>query len=162
MEATLTDCQEKLLLVISCYQFIHKEAAMAWIVQLLIPRRRKNRHELAGRAAEVIAQVLSDIGIDRFLKGTMLIDQRLRVRFVSCPEAATGAVHATVRADTLLHARLLRANDGSLLLSAQLLQQQVVRVADELMTAFVAQSAALRALPERRYRQAERKAAASK
>ena len=134
---------------------------MAWIVQLLIPRRRKNRHELTGRAAEVIAQVLSDIGIDRFLKGTMLIDQRLRVRFVSCP-AVVGSVHAAVHADTLLHARLLRANDGSLLLSAQSLQQQVVRVADELMTAFLAQSAALRALPERRYRHAERKAAASK
>ena len=134
---------------------------MAWIVQLLIPRRRKNRHELAGRAAEVIARVLSDIGIDRFLKGTMLIDERLRVRFVSCPVVA-GSVHATVRADTLLHARLLRANDGSLLFSAQALQQQVVRVADELMTACLAQSAALRALPERRYRHAERKAAASK
>jgi hypothetical protein len=109
--------------------------------------------------------VLSDIGIDRFLKGTMLIDGRLRVRFVSCPAAAAAVhptVHATVRADTLMHARLLRANDGSLLLSAQLLQQQVVRVADELMAAFLAQSAALRALPERRYRHAERSAAASK
>jgi hypothetical protein len=150
-------------MVIYCYQLIHQEAALAWIVQLLIPRRRKNRHELAGRAAEVIAQVLSDIGIDRFLKGTMLIDQRMRVRFVSCPAVAVaGSVHATVRADTLLHARLLRANDGSLLFSAQALQQQVVRVADELMTAFLTQSAALRALPEGRYRQAERKAAASK
>lgn len=77
---------------------------MAWIVQLLFPRRRRNRHELARRAAEVVSRVLTDIGIDRFLNGTMLVDQQLRVRFVSCG-VAIGSVHAAVRADTLVQAR---------------------------------------------------------
>lgn len=136
---------------------------MAWIVRLLIPRRRKNQQELAGRAAEVIAQVLSDIGIDRFLNGTMLVDRRLRVRFVSWASAAAGvSAHAAVRADTLAEARVLRAGDGSLALAAQALQQQIMRLVDELMAALLTQSAALRALPARRYRIAERKAAASK
>ncbi|THC42513.1 hypothetical protein [Massilia sp. Mn16-1_5] len=140
---------------------------MAWIVQLLIPRRRKNQHELAGRAAEVITQVLSDIGIDRFLNGTMLVDHRLRVRFVSCG-VAIGSVHAAVRSDTLVQARLLRAGDGSLALAAQALQQQIARLVEELMAALLSQSDTLRALPPHRYRygiaerHAERRAAASK
>lgn len=134
---------------------------MAWIVQLLIPRRRKNQHELAGRAAEVIAHVLGEIGIDRFLNGTMLVDQRLRVCFVSCG-VAIGSVHAAVRADTLAEARALRANDGSLALAAQALQQQIARLVEELMAALLSQSETLRALPVRRYRIAERRAAASK
>jgi len=134
---------------------------MAWIVQLLIPRRRKNRQELAGRAAEVIGQVLSDVGIDRFLNGTMLVDRRLRVRFVSWA-SAVGRAHAAVRADTLAEARVLRAGDGSLALAAQALQQQIMRLVDELMAALLTQSAALRALPARSYRIAERRAAASK
>jgi len=134
---------------------------VAWIVQLFIARRRKNQHELAGRAAEVVAHVLSDIGIDRFLNGTMLIDHRLRVRFVSCG-VDIGSVHAAVRTDTLAEARVLRSGDGSLALAAQALQQQVVRLVEELMAAFLSQSATLRGLPARRYRIAERKAAASK
>lgn len=134
---------------------------MAWIVQLLFPRRRRNRHELARRAAEVVSRVLTDIGIDRFLNGTMLVDQQLRVRFVSCG-VAIGSVHAAVRADTLVQARVLRAGDGSLALAAQALQQQIARLVEELMAALLSQSATLRALPARRYRIAERRAAASK
>jgi DNA-directed RNA polymerase subunit N (RpoN/RPB10) len=136
---------------------------MAWIVQLLIPRRRKNQHDLAGRAAEVVAHVLSDIGIDRFLNGTMLVDHRLRVRFVSCG-VAIGSVHAAVRADSLAQARALRGGDGDggPALAAQALQQQIARLVEELMAALLNQSATLRALPERRYRIAGRRTAASK
>lgn len=134
---------------------------MAWLVQLLIPRRRKNQQELAGRAAEVVTQVLADVGIDRFLKGTMLVDRRLRVRFVSC-SAPVGSVHAAVCPDTLAQARLLRAGDGSLAPDAQALQQQILSLVEELMAALLAQSSVLRALPVRRYRIAERRAAASK
>lgn len=134
---------------------------MAWIVQLFFPRRRRNQHELAGRAAEVVSRVLFDIGVDRFLNGTMLVDQQLRVRFVSCG-VAVGSVHAAVRTDTLAQARVLRASDGSLALAAQALQQQIARVVEELMAALLSQSATLRALPARRYRIAERRAAASK
>jgi hypothetical protein len=137
------------------------ECAMTWIAQLLIPRRRKNQHELAGRAAEVVAHVLSDVGVDRFLNGTLLIDQQLRVRFISCG-CVVGKVHAAVRADTLSHARVLRGDEGRLALAAQALQHQIMRLVDELMPALLAQSPALRALPPRRYRIAERMASASK
>ena len=133
---------------------------MTWIAQLLIPRRRKNHHEIAGRAAEVIAHVLADIGIDRFLKGTLLVDRQFRVRFVSCAGIA-GGVHAAVRADTLAQARVLRGEEGNLL-DAQALQHQILRLVDELMAVMLAQSATLRALPPRRYRIAERMASASK
>jgi hypothetical protein len=47
-------------------------------------------------------------------------------------------------------------------LAAQALQRQILRLVDELMAALLTQSAALRALPARRYRIAERSAAASK
>ena len=134
---------------------------MTWIAQLLIPRRRKNQHEIAGRAAEVIAQVLADIGIDRFLNGTLLVDHQFRVRFISCA-GIVGGVHAAVRADTLAQAHVLRGKEGKLLLAAQALQHQILRLVEELMAAMLAQSAALRALPPRRYRIAERMASASK
>jgi len=134
---------------------------MTWIAQLLIPRRRKNHHELAGRAAEVVAHVLSDIGVDRFLNGTLLIDRQFRVRFVSC-SSVIGPVHAAVRADALAQAHVLRGDEGRLALAAQALQQQIVRLVEELMPALLAQSPALRALPPRRYRIAERIASASK
>lgn len=132
---------------------------MAWIVQLLIPRRRKNRQELAGRAAEVIAKVLFDIGIDRFLQGTLLVDRALRVRFVSCP-SAIGAVHAAVRADTLVHAQVLRGVHARGVLASQPRQHQILRMVDELMPALLAQSAALRALPAQRLENTARKAVA--
>lgn len=132
---------------------------MAWIVQLLIPRRRKNRQELAGRAAEVIAKVLFDIGIDRFLQGTLLVDRALRVRFVSCP-SAIGAVHAAVRADTLVHAQVLRGVHARGALASQPRQHQILRMVDELMPALLAQSAALRALPAQRLENTARKAVA--
>ncbi|KQQ89226.1 hypothetical protein [Massilia sp. Leaf139] len=121
---------------------------MAWIVQLFIPRRRKNRQELAARAAEVIAKVLFDIGIDRFLNGSLLIDRALRVRFVSCP-TAVGDVHAAVRADTLAQAHALRdAHEGGLATLPR--QHQILCLADELMAALLAQSPVLRALPAQR------------
>jgi hypothetical protein len=141
------------------YKFL--ESVMTWIAQLLIPRRRKNHHEIAGRAAEVIAHVLADVGIDRFLNGTLLVDRQFRVRFVSCASIA-GGVHAAVRADTLAQARVLRGEEGRLLLATQALRHQIARLVEELMAAMLAQSATLRALPARRYRIAERMASASK
>ena len=132
---------------------------MAWIVQLFIARRRKNQHELAGRVAEVIAKVLFDIGIDRFLNGTLLVDRALRVRFVSCP-SVIGEVHAAVRADTLVHAQVLRGAHASGTLATLPRQHQILRMVDEVMAAFLVQSAALRALPAQRLDGAARKAVA--
>lgn len=134
---------------------------MAWIAQLFIPRRRKNRRELADRAAEVIQHVIFDVGIDRFLNGTLLVDRRYRLRFFGGNVPGGGAL-AAVPVAALPRARALRANAARLPLPAGLPQAVLALLVEELMTALLAQSALLRALPERRYRIAERRAAASK
>ena len=134
---------------------------MAWIVQLFVPRRRKNRRELADRAAEVVRHVLFDVGVDRFLNGTLMVDRRFRVRFFSGNVPGGGAL-AAVPVDALPRARALRANAAQLSLLAGLPQAAVALLVEELMVALLAQSALLRALPERRYRIAERRASASK
>lgn len=134
---------------------------MAWIVQLFVPRRRKNRRELADRAAEVIRHVLFDVGVDRFLNGTLLVDRRYRVRFLSGNVPGGGAL-AAVPVAALSRARALGANAAQLPLLAGLPQAVVTLLVEELMAALLAQSALLRALPQRRYRIAERRDAASK
>jgi hypothetical protein len=132
---------------------------VAWFAQLLIPQRRKNLHGLEGRTAQVIAQVLFDIGVDRFLNGTMLVDRRLRVRFVSAAPDGV-AVHASVHPGALAQAQSLRGASAGM--AGPPHARQVERVVEALMAAFLAQSPVLRALPARRYRMPERSAAASK
>ena len=134
---------------------------MAWIAQLLIPRRRKNRRELADRAAEVVKHVLFDMGIERFLAGTMLVDRQYRMRFVSGQLPAGGAL-AAVPVASLVQAHALQAGVPQLPALAAFHQHDVMLLVDELMAALLAQSSLLRVLPERRYRLAERSAAASK
>ena len=134
---------------------------MAWIAQLFIPRRRKNRGELAERAGEVVRQVIFDVGVDRFLNGTLMVDRGYRVRFFSGNVPGGGAL-AAVPVIGLTHARALRAHAAQLPLQAGLPQACAALLVEELMAALLAQSALLRALPERRYRIAERRAAASK
>jgi len=134
---------------------------MAWIAQLLIPRRRKNRRELADRAVEVVKHVLFDMGIERFLSGTMLVDRQYRMRFVS-GNLPGGGTLAAVPVATLARAHALQAAVPQLPALAAFHQHDVVLLVEELMAALLAQSALLRELPERRYRLAERSAAASK
>ena len=134
---------------------------MAWIARLLIPRRRKNRRELADRAVEVVRHVLFDIGIERFLDGTMLVDRQYRVRFVSGDPPGGGTL-AAVPVSTLAGAHALQAGVPQLPALAAFHQHDVLLLVEELMAALLAQSALLRALPERRYGLAERSAAASK
>lgn len=68
---------------------------MLLLSRLFAPRRRKNQEDVAGRAAEVIAQVLFDVGIDRFVNGSMLLDRRFRPRFFVVPPGARRDVVAT-------------------------------------------------------------------
>ena len=58
------------------------------LTRLFVPRRRKNQQEVAGRAAEVIQQVLFDVGVDRFLNGTVLLDPQFRLRFFSAASSS--------------------------------------------------------------------------
>lgn len=120
--------------------------------RLLGPRRRKNREEVAGRARDVIAQVLFDVGIDRFLNGSMLLDRQFRLRFFAVPPRqpdalATLALRDLAEAHVLrayLHDALLQGADGaSVARHARLL-------AEGLMRELLARSPELRALPARR------------
>ena len=138
---------------------------MSWLVQLLrsscFLHRRTSRQALAGRAAEVITKVLFDMGIDRFLDGTLLVDHALRLRFVSCASNVKG-VHAAVRADTLNGAHVLRRVQTDAGWTAPPGRHEVERIVDELMARLLSQSTELRALPEGDHPTAERNAAASK
>ncbi|QNA88793.1 hypothetical protein G4G28_10325 [Massilia sp. Dwa41.01b] len=133
---------------------------MAWIAQLLFPRRRRNRRELAARAMEVVARVLFDVGVDRFRKGSLLVDAEFRVRFVSGD--VPGPVLAAVQVASLAQARALPLELDRSPLGAALLKRRVALVVQEWLGCVLAQSAELRALPARRQPVLLRKAAASK
>jgi len=82
---------------------------MPLLARLFAPRHRKNHEDVAGRAAEVIGKVLRDIGIDRFLNGSLLLDRQFRVRFVSTAPLAPHGLLALVAVRELPEALILRA-----------------------------------------------------
>lgn len=123
---------------------------MPMLAQLFGQRRRKNREEVAGRALEVIVQVLRDIGIDRFLNGSLLLDARFRVRFVSVPPASARDLLALVPVRELPEALILRAYVHDAGLDAAELTRHGRLLADGLMRELLARAPALAALPERR------------
>jgi len=49
--------------------------------RLFLARRMRSQHLVAQRTAHVIDRVMFDIGAQRMLQGTMLLDRRLRPRF---------------------------------------------------------------------------------
>ncbi|MBD8531206.1 MULTISPECIES: hypothetical protein [unclassified Massilia] len=140
---------------------------MSWFMQLLRSSyflyRRKSRQALSRRAAEVITKVLFDMGIDRFLDGSLLVDHGLRLRFVSrASNVQDASVYAAVRAASLVQAHALRQAQADAGWAAPPRREQVERIVDELMAKLLSQSAELRALPAGDQPIAERSAAASK
>ena len=140
---------------------------MSWFMQLLrssiFPHRRKSRQALTERAAEVVTKVLFDMGIDRFLDGSLLVDHALRLRFVSCAlNVKSASVYAAVRAASLVQAHALRKAQADAGWAAPPRRDQVERIVDELMAKRLSQSAELRALSAGDQPTAERSAAASK
>ena len=133
---------------------------MDWIAQLLIRRRRKNQRELARRAVEVVSQVIYDVGVDRFRKGTLLVDYDFRIRFVTAPVYVP--ILAEVPVMKLAHARALPLELDTTPLGTALLRRRIWFLVRELMTELLAQSEALRELPNRRQHMPDRSAAASK
>lgn len=118
--------------------------------RLFAPRRRKNQEDVAGRAAEVIAQVLFDVGIDRFLNGSMLLDRQFRPRFFAVPPGAGRDVVARVAMRDLAEAQLLRACVRDAALDATTVARHARSLSDGLMREMLACSPELRALPARR------------
>ncbi|MDN4039656.1 hypothetical protein [Massilia sp. YIM B02443] len=123
--------------------------------RLFAPRRRKNQEEVAGRAAEVIAQVLFDVGIDRFLNGSMLLDRQFRLRFFAVPPGTRNDVVATIAVRDLAEAQLLRACVRGAALDAAAAARHARSLSDALMREMLACSPELRALPARRVEQAQ-------
>ncbi len=123
---------------------------MHMLFRLLGPRRRKNQEEIAGRAAEVIAHVLFDVGLDRFLAGTMLIDREYRLHFYAAPPQSSRAVLASVAMQELGEARVFRTHVMQLGIDAPTLACHTRIMADGIMRELRARSPALCALPAAR------------
>lgn len=122
---------------------------MALLLRLFGPRRRKTQDDVAGRAAEVVVQVLYDVGVDRFLDGSVLLDRRLRVVFYAMPPIASPIFHARVAVRELDAARRFAdAVDAQGFDAA--LERHVAAMVDELMQALRERAPALGALPSRR------------
>jgi hypothetical protein len=124
---------------------------MALLLRLFGPRRRKTHDDVAGRAAEVVVQVLYDVGVDRFLGGSMLLDRRFRVVFYAMPPIDSPIFQARVAVRELGAARRFAdAVDAEGFDAA--LERHVAAIVDELMQALGSRAPALCALPARRKR----------
>lgn len=122
---------------------------MALLLRLFGPRRRKTQDDVAGRAAEVVVQVLYDVGVDRFLGGSMLLDRRFRLVFYAMPPIDSPIFQARVAVRELGAARRFAdAVDAEGFDAA--LARHVAAIVDELMQALRSHAPALCALPSRR------------
>jgi hypothetical protein len=120
------------------------------ISRLLALRRRKNQEEVAYRASEVIAHVLFDVGIDRFLNGSMLLDRQFRVRFYAVVPPSSEELLAAIAMCDLPEAQVLRTCMVDVAFDAAVVADHAPGLADGLMRELLACSSALRALPEQR------------
>ncbi|MGI4721290.1 MAG: hypothetical protein ACRYGO_18650 [Janthinobacterium lividum] len=119
------------------------------LIGLIAPRRRKTQEDVAGRAAEVVVQVLYDIGVDRFLDGTMLLERRFRICFHAVPPPRAEACLARVPVRELPEARAFHAAVCAAGFDAAL-DRHVPALVEGLMRALLARSPALCALPPAR------------
>lgn len=123
---------------------------MHMLLRLFGPRRRKNQEEIAGRAAEVIVHVLFDVGLDRFLAGTILLDRKFRLRFYAVAPQPSPAILASIAVGELDEARMFRAQVHEAGIDASTLAIHAGIMADGIMQALRSQSPALCALPATR------------
>jgi hypothetical protein len=123
---------------------------MHMLVRLFGPRRRKNQEEIAGRAVEVIVHVLFDVGLDRFLAGTILLDREFRLRFYAVAPQPSPAILASIAVCELDEAQVFRAQVFEAGIDAPLLATHARVMAEGIMGALRRQSPALRALPATR------------
>ena len=119
---------------------------MALFLQLFRPRRRKTQDDVAGRAAEVVVQVLYDVGVDRFLAGSMLLDRRFRVCFYAVPPIDSPIFLARVPVGELAQARAFAAAAERAGFDAAL-DRHVPALVEDLMRALRERAPGLAALP---------------
>ncbi|RZA33323.1 MAG: hypothetical protein EOP92_21465 [Lysobacteraceae bacterium] len=123
---------------------------MQMLFRLFGPRRRKNQEDIAGRAAEVIVHVLFDVGLDRFLAGTILLDRQFRLQFYSVAPPPSPAILASIAVRDIDEACVFRTHVLAAGVDAPTLATHTRIMADGMMRALRVQSPALRALPATR------------
>ncbi|MGG7605832.1 hypothetical protein [Massilia sp. BKSP1R2A-1] len=122
---------------------------MPLLLRLFGPRRRKTQDDVAGRAAEVVVQVLYDVGVDRFLEGSVLLDRRFRVVFYAVPPIDSPIFLARVAMRELPAACRFRDAVAAHGFDAAL-DRHVPGMVDALMRALRERAPALRALHPKR------------
>ncbi len=122
---------------------------MALLLRLFGPRRRKTLDDVADRAAEVVVQVLYDVGVDRFLDGSVLLDRRFRVVFYAMPPIESPIFQARVAVRELPAACRFRDAVACQGFDAAL-DRHVPGVVDDLMRSLCERAPALRGLPHKR------------
>lgn len=123
---------------------------MQMLFRLFGPRRRKNQEDIADRAAEVIVHVLFDVGLDRFLAGTILLDREFRLRFYAVAPQHSPAILASVAVCELDEAQVFRARVLEAGIDAPQLATHTRIMAEGIMGALRRRSPALCALPAKR------------
>lgn len=123
---------------------------MQMLIRLFGPRRRKNQEDIAARAAEVIVHVLFDVGLDRFLAGSILLDRQFRLRFYAMAPQPSPAILACIAVRELDEAQVFRAQVLDAGIDAPRLATHTRIMANGIMRALRSQSPALCALPATR------------
>lgn len=108
--------------------------------------RRVGRAQVAQRAARVIDKAMFDVGIDNFLNGTVLLDERLRPRFFSATALRQRPGVATVVLAQLEEARALQALACTFDIDAHDRKERSAALLNGVIREFHAQSPAFRAL----------------
>lgn len=80
---------------------------MVFLTGLLASRRKKSRERLVRRAVAVIDHALIDLGVDRFVGGTLLLDKKFRLHFILAAPARGPEIIAAVPVCHLVEARML-------------------------------------------------------
>jgi hypothetical protein len=120
---------------------------MAVLARLFASRRKNNQQRIATRAAEVIDRVLFDVGVDRFVGGTLLLDKQFRLRFFGDPPLDGPGILARIPVRELEEARVFRALVDEAAAAEMPLDVHIGRVVHALMRELNARCAQVRALP---------------
>lgn len=120
---------------------------MSMLTRLLFPRRRTSRQKIAGRAAAVIDRVIVDVGVDRFVNGTLLLDRHFRLRFFGGAGAPARGILAAVPVAELAEAQVFRTMVEDVALDSAMLDLHTGCLVHGLMRELCARSPAVRALP---------------
>lgn len=120
---------------------------MALLTRLFSMKPKKNQQQIAGRAAAVIDHVIFDVGVDRFVNGTLLLDRKFRLRFFGGTPAPRHGIIAAVPVAELAEARVFRQMVEDVAHGSAAMDLHTGCLVHGLMRELRERSPALRALP---------------